>query len=162
MTLDRDAILARARAAKEPALAADIEALVARVLDLQQDLTDALEHAERSIQCQVHHGDRRLIATLPEPPHGTVRVTASVPVAYDVSPAQMSTYLKARGWVRKGLELPEIEYWYNADGIECAVPMDLRFRDWHRRAAEALNTLAAVECRSTGEILRDIAAMEEA
>lgn len=98
----------------------------------------------------------------PEPPPGKKRITASVPVTYDVSPQQMTAYLKARGWVRKGIELPEIEYWYNAEGVECAVPVDIRFRDWHQRAGEFMNTLAAVERRPTGEVLRDIAAMEEA
>lgn len=91
-----------------------------------------------------------------------MRVTAMVPVEYEVSPAQMSAYLKARGWKRLPIEAQPSEYWYNAANVEAFVPTRTDARDWPRRTAELLNTLAAVECRSTGEILRDMAGMEEA
>lgn len=137
---------------------ADVEALVTRVRELEQDRAIDLALAARAVQCQAHHGDRRLIATLPEPPPGTMRVTASVPVTYDVTPGQMAAYLRKAGWQEDGAPYAAIggltQKWRKGD--------DQAFLSRENPQWELLlSRQSRMENRSTGEILREIAGMEE-
>lgn len=115
-TANDGALIANARE-DVPAMAADVEALVALVRNLERTCEAGLEET----------------ALPPEPPPGKMRVTASV--TYDVSREQIAKYLRGSGW--------------NSP--------DHLMHD----TADMLVSVAQVEGRSTGEVLRDIAAMED-
>lgn len=122
-----------------------IEQLVARVRELDPDDVQAGGLGMSLPEARARYSERA-----PVPP-GKMRVTASLPVAYDVSPGQIAAYLRSNGWeniderqwVRDGWALT----WLPND-----TPEDLN--------AWLLRALSKAESRSTGEILRDIAAME--
>lgn len=148
-------------------------------LDLIEDLVAAIEIQGRSSQetetrraelDAVIANARKLLGDLPDlppaPPPGKMRVTASVPVSYDVSPGQIAAYLRAKEWAR-GRTIDPLVQCFRAppDHATLQRPVYIipqEYADWAERTHEILKTAAAVENRSTGEVLRDIAAMEEA
>lgn len=98
---------------------------------------------------------------------GKARITASAPVSYDVSPAQVAAYLRANGWsiADPGRVVPGIcelaPLWAKGEGRLTLreVPDDVA-RELEHFAGYGLQILAGVEGRSAGEVLRDIAAMD--
>ncbi|HZL94052.1 MAG TPA: hypothetical protein VFB99_10425 [Vicinamibacterales bacterium] len=124
-----------------------IEQLVAKIQDWEA-ADEIRRRTQREVEASRAELDavvakaRKLLGDLPdlppEPTPGKMRVTASVPVTYDVSPGQALAFLK-----RTKICLTE------SAAIAWLKP-------------EALEKLARMESRSTGEVLRDIAAMEEA
>lgn len=76
------------------------------------------------------------------------------------SPAELSIYLRARGWVLAD-HTPTVAVWARRtddqeDEFEILQPLDPGLRDYAMRMADALHVLAVSESRSELEILREI------
>jgi hypothetical protein len=86
-----------------------------------------------------------------------VRVTDEAAFAAR-TPAELSTYLRARGW-RLSSRTETAAYWttmIGADELELLQPLDRGLRDYTLRVADAISLLAKVEERSELDILREV------
>lgn len=78
-----------------------------------------------------------------------------------VSPVEITTYLKARGWTLQMQRNDWGSVWThlaNSREYDLLVPMTRRFADYALRVGEVLETLSSAEERSQLEVIRDVQA----
>jgi hypothetical protein len=77
-----------------------------------------------------------------------------------VTPEQLISYLKAKGWVKRESALPSCSVWsinQEKRGVfEVLVPMKPTFKDYQSRIADALKVLAVYEERPFYEVFRNL------
>ena len=78
-----------------------------------------------------------------------------------ISPIDLASYLRSRGWRRDcetESDLAQTWIWEfgNGEQVDAIIPQDRLLRDFRRRVAETLQTLAVIEHRSQLEIFSDI------
>lgn len=86
-----------------------------------------------------------------------IRVRVTDEAAFSArTPAELSTYLRARGW-RLSSRTETAAYWtimIGTDELELLQPLDRGLRDYALRVADAISLLAKIEERSELDILR--------
>jgi len=89
----------------------------------------------------------------------SARVTDAAALAAR-TPAELSAYLRARGWDLASRTPSGATWTHELDGqeVEILQPLDHELRDYPLRVADALATLAAFEGRSELDVLRDMSA----
>lgn len=72
-----------------------------------------------------------------------------------VTPAQLISYLKAKGWIQEKTMGEVNSIWVQND-FEISVPLEISYKDYAARVNDVLNTLVAFEGRAINSILKDI------
>ncbi len=71
-------------------------------------------------------------------------------------PLNVTSYLRTNGWTLAEFQEDRYSVWTREDDLEVLLPLRSDFRDFARRMAELLQTLALVEDRSQLDILSDL------
>jgi len=72
-----------------------------------------------------------------------------------ITPAQIMSYLKAKGWVQEKVIHSVSSVWLQKE-FEIIVPLETSYKDYNARVVDALETLAIFEGRSLDTVLKDI------